>query len=258
LKSVEASWEQDGEAAAAANSDSDAWEQIESEHDRVRDAYARRTAKDPRYSWSSRGHLFIMQQRERATLAFYEKHRGPDLALAEILDVGCGAGYWLREIMKWGASPERIHGVDLLDDRVREAKRLSSREMTISEGSAVELPYEDGRFDLVMQSTVFTSILDQEVRRRAAAEMIRVTKPGGAILWYDYTVNNPSNRDVRAVTRAELLALFPGCDIVTQSTTLAPPLARRIAPVSWVLAQALEAIPLLRTHIIALIRPAAR
>ena len=41
-------------------------------------------------------------------------------------------------------------------------------------------------FDLLLQSPVFTSILDQAMKERVAAEMMRVSKPGGLILWYDF------------------------------------------------------------------------
>jgi len=59
---------------------------------------------------------------------------------------------------------------------------------------------------------------------------------------------------VRAVTGAEIRSLFPGCPVELGSTTLAPPISRRVVPVSWVLALALEKFPFLRTHYLAVIR----
>jgi hypothetical protein len=106
-----------------------------------------------------------------------------------------------------------------------------------------------------MQSTVFTSILAHDIKKRVAMEMIRVTRRGGAILWYDYFRNNPRNSDVRAVPATEIRELFPKCAIQLERLTLAPPLARAVAPASWALAALLEAIPLLRTHYLGIIRP---
>src|SRR3989440_8774150 len=40
-------------------------------------------------------------------------------------------------------------------------------------------------FDVVMQVTVFTSILDPDLKRRVALEMLRVVKQDGLILWYE-------------------------------------------------------------------------
>ena len=54
-------------------------------------------------------------------------------------------------------------------------------------------------------------------------------RPGGALLWYDLRVNNPSNSSVRKIDKTELAALFPGLAGPVQSTTLAPPLSRRLA-----------------------------
>ena len=35
------------------------------------------------------------------------------------------------------------------------------------------------------------------MKQAVAEEMLRVLKPQGLILWYDYHVNNPWNKDVR-------------------------------------------------------------
>jgi ubiquinone/menaquinone biosynthesis C-methylase UbiE len=120
-------------------------------------------------------------------------------------------------------------------------------------GDAGRLPWADGSFRLVISSTVFTSILADAVRERVAREIVRVLAPGGALLWYDFAVNNPSNRNVRKVSRAELRRLFPELSGKVKSVTLAPPLSRLISPRSWIVATLLEAVPLLRTHLLAVL-----
>ena len=96
----------------------------EVEETRIRMAYAKRHKDDVRYSWFSPGHLFIMQERERHLLTTLRRYGFAPLATYKILEVGCGLGYGLREFIKWGAQPEHIVGVDLLLDRVTEAKKL--------------------------------------------------------------------------------------------------------------------------------------
>lgn len=220
----------------------------------VRRAFARR-GQSARYSWFDAAHLYAMQEVERVFVALLRAHGFTALAERDILDVGCGTGVWLREFVKWGASPERLSGVDLIDDRIAEARRLSPAGLQLSCGSAAALSQADGSFDIVLQSLVFTSILDQHVRSLVASEMLRVLRPGGIVLWYDYHVNNPANPDVRAVTRHELRALFPGCHIDLRRVTLAPPLARLVAPRSRTVYAALRIVPLLTTHYVAAIRP---
>ncbi len=221
---------------------------------RICEAYARRQDRG-RYSWFRTDYVFTMQQRERHVLALLRRCGLADqLAAQKILDVGCGNGAWLRDFIKWGARSEHLFGVDLLSQRVEEGRRLCPAAVHLQQGNAAALGFPDASFDIVLQATVFTSILDAHLRRQVAAEMLRVLKPDGWILWYDFHFNNPRNPDVRGVKKAEIRQLFPACEIRLERTTLAPPLARTIAPVSWWTAQLLEKLPWLRTHYLGIIR----
>ena len=238
-------------------SDSTARQVTAAETERVRAAYARRPARDARYSWFLPGHLYLMQQRDRAVLDALARHGLADLEGMRVLEIGCGDGNWLRDLVRWGATPERLVGVDLLADRLREAVRRGPPGSGFAQVLGGELPFRAGSFDLVIQSTVFTSILDPAVRAAVAGEMLRVLRPGGRVLWYDFHVNNPANPDVRAVSHAEIRGLFPGCAVDARRVTLAPPVARRLAGWSWLACRALELLPFLRTHSLAVITKAA-
>jgi ubiquinone/menaquinone biosynthesis C-methylase UbiE len=224
------------------------------EEARIQAAYAKRQKVDARYSWFSPGHLFMIQERERRLLALLQRHDLLHLEKKKILEIGCGTGYWLREFIKWGARPENMTGVDLLPDRVVEAKQLCPEPVTIQCGSAAQLAYPNATFDLVLQSTVFTSILDLTLKQQIASEMLRVVKSDGLILWYDYHVNNPWNPDVRGVPKSEIIQLFPYCRMRLQRITLAPPLVRLLASYSWVMCELLAKIPLLCTHYLGVIQ----
>src|SRR5262249_6763414 len=93
-------------------------ESLQAEEARIRAAYARRHGDDVLYSWFSPGYLFMAQEREREILTLLKRHNFEALKTRKILEIGCGAGYWLREFIKWGASPENIVGVDLLPGSV--------------------------------------------------------------------------------------------------------------------------------------------
>jgi len=56
-------------------------------------------------------------------------------------------------------------------------------------------------------------------------------RPGGGVLWYDFTVNNPRNPDVRGVPIRRVRALFPQGRMQAQRVTLAPPIARAVTHV---------------------------
>lgn len=217
---------------------------------RLRDVYAGRRARgdEDRYAPYEPANLFRLQRLER-DLARTLRDRGLlPWNDRSALDVGCGGGWWLRTLLRWGAPPERVAGVDALSDAVR-ASRAVHPALRLTRASADLLPFPDGSFDLVSQFTVLSSILDGAMRRRVAAEMLRVLRPGGVALWYDFTVN-PTNRETRGIGARQAARLFAGCEISARRVTLAPPLARLVVPRSWLIAELLEGVPLLRTHIL--------
>ena len=223
------------------------------EEARIHAAYAKREP-GALYSWFNPGHLFMVQERERRVLALLKQYECCPLGSKKILEVGCGTGFWLREFIKWGARPENIMGIDVLPDRVAQARSLCPNGVRIEHGNAGRLTLDDGRFDLVLQSTVFTSILNFSTKQQIASEMLRVVKKEGLILWYDYHVNNPWNPDVRGVKKREIRRLFPDCRIGLRRITVAPPITRLIAPYSWLTCYALGKIPLLCTHYLGVIQ----
>ena len=110
--------------------------------------------------------------------------------------------------------------------------------------------------DAVVFSTVLSSVIDPIDRARVAREALRVVRPRGAIVCYDARVPNPWNRQVRAISRAELGRLFPGCELEARSITLLPPLARRLGRATSLVYPKLASLAPLRTHAVAVIRPA--
>jgi len=121
-------------------------------------------------------------------------------------------------------------------------------------GNAEDLPYEDESFDIIMQFTVFTSILDNQMKKNIAKEMLKVLKPEGIILWYDYFIRKPTNPDVKGVGKREIKKFFPNCTFDFNKVTLVPPIARTIAPYSLLLCYLLEKLRFLNTHYLVVIR----
>ena len=85
--------------------------------------------------------------------------------------------------------------------------------------------------------------------------MVRVLKkPRGLILWYDFWWN-PANDQTRGIRPAEIRRLFPDCRFHFSRITLAPPLSRRLAPLSRTLTHLLENLKMFNTHFLAAIQP---
>ena len=96
-----------------------------------------------------------------------------------ILDVACGGGVLSLKIAEKGCE---VHGVDILEDEIKGAKRLAEREKMACEfevGSAEDLPYPDGYFDKVVCSSSLEHFKDDV---KALKEMYRVLKPNGVVV----------------------------------------------------------------------------
>jgi ubiquinone/menaquinone biosynthesis C-methylase UbiE len=225
------------------------------EAERIRGVYARRRRDIPsgRYALAEPFTLYSTHEREAAMVALFRKAGLSSLEGLRILDVGCGRGELLRRFMSFGAAPDLLSGVDLVDEYVEAARKLAPH-LQISCGSADRLPFTDRCFDMVSQFTLLTSVLDPEMKQAIANEMARVMKPGGWLLWYDFSYNNPRNPDVHGIGKAEIRRLFPSFSMSARRVTLAPPLGRMVAPLSPLLYHVLVRLKFLCTHYICLLR----
>jgi SAM-dependent methyltransferase len=119
--------------------------------------------------------------------------RGPDLQAmvalmrdrtdARVLDLGCGGGHvafnvapHVREVVAYDLSPEMLEVV------ARAARERGLGNVTTERGIAERLPFEDGRFDVVMSRFSAHHWRDFDAGLRESA---RVLKPGGMTVFVD-------------------------------------------------------------------------
>lgn len=221
----------------------------ERETDAVAERYARRAAGS-RYSVLRPDVWQTLQERQRALLALFARIGWSDLASKRLLEVGCGGGANLLELLRLGFAPEHLSGAELLPERHAQARRVLPEALVLHAGDALQLDLPAASQDAVFVSTVFSSLLDDAFQQRLADAMWRWVKPGGGVLWYDFTVNNPRNPDVRGVPLARVRKLFPHGDVHARRITLAPPIARAVTRVHPSLYTLFNTVPLLRTHVL--------
>ncbi len=225
------------------------------EVNRLREVYRRyATCGFGETKWSNvnQGNQAIQSERERKTRELLQRAGFFPLSGRRILDVGCGTGAQLGLFIEWGARPENLFGIDLIPDRIVAARRRFPR-ITFELANAESLPYADGAFNLVAAFTVFTSILNRGMTANVVREITRVLAPRGAVLWYDFRVNNPFNRHVRGMSRKQVQHLFPGFGVALEAISLLPPLARRLGGLTDHLYVTLSSVPFLRTHLLGLL-----
>ena len=221
------------------------------EPDELAGRYARRAAADPRYSPLQADVMATLHERQRALRSLLLRHGRADPADLRLVEVGCGAGGNLLELLRLGFRPAHLQGVELLPERLAQAREVLPSGLLLHGGDASALALPEASQDIVFVSTVFSSLLDDAFQQRLADAMWRWLKPGGAVLWYDFTVDNPANRDVRGVPLARVRELFPAGRIDARRVTLAPPIARRVVRLHPAAYTLFNTIPLLRTHVLA-------
>lgn len=131
-----------------------------------------------------------------------------------VLDVGCGLGGTARHLAdQYGC---KVTGIDLTDEYVTIGKQLTemvglSDNVKLQQGSALDIPYDDNRFDVVWTEHVQMNIADKS---RFYSEIARVLKPGGRLLFHDvfrglgdapfYPVPWAENESISALATEEL------------------------------------------------------
>lgn len=217
------------------------------EAESVRVRYARRADRpDPALP------LFL-KERERA-LGRWLQESGLNPNEARVLEIGCGSGGNLAALLRLGFTPANLSGVELIEERVVDARRQLPSDVQLRGGDALDVPLAPASFEVVMLFTVFSSLLDEAYRRRLAAHVWHLVNAGGGVLWYDFCFGNPRNPDVRGIPLKEVRALFPEGTMRVRRITLAPPLARAAVRVHPALYHVLNVVPLLRTHVLCWIR----
>jgi SAM-dependent methyltransferase len=222
------------------------------EAEAVRARYARRASNVPadRYSMLWPANWQTLQERQRAMIGLFLQLGLTDLASLDLLEVGCGAGGNLLELLRMGFAPQRLQGIELLPERVARAREMLPAAVRLHSGDATAIVVPEASQDIVVQAVVFSSLLDDAFQRRLAQDIWRWVRPGGGVLWYDFVYDNPGNSDVRGVPLRRVRELFPGAAIVKRRVTLAPPIARRVTRLHPAMYGLFNTLPLLRTHLL--------
>lgn len=102
----------------------------------------------------------------------------------EVLEVGCGTGFFSEVFLESGAS---LHGIDISPDLLTRARERCGGRAEFRVADVEALPYADGYFDAVVGIRVLHH-LDMEPSFR---EITRVLKKGGTIAFCEPNMLNP-------------------------------------------------------------------
>jgi SAM-dependent methyltransferase len=106
---------------------------------------------------------------------------------ARVLDVGCGTGALAARLTAYG------YDMTGLDPSAGMLNQLQARSPAINavQGSATQMPFGDGEFDVSLSVATMHHIADAAAVRSALTEMVRVVRPGGRVIIWDHNPRNP-------------------------------------------------------------------
>jgi ubiquinone/menaquinone biosynthesis C-methylase UbiE len=138
-------------------------------------AFGRRAARYDE-GWRGRLHHQIADRTAGLALACVPAPR-------RILDVGCGTGYLLGQLAAYAPQAEALAGIDASPAMIEAAKAATTDgRLRFVVGTAEQLPWPAGTFDLVISTTSFDHWADQD---RGLAQCARVLAPGGCLVLAD-------------------------------------------------------------------------
>lgn len=226
------------------------------ERDRIIKIYKdrERNYKDQLYAWHQPD---VRQQQAifvKAMACALKNTLGYDLSHCKILDVGCGNGRFLRLLIDWGADPKNLTGTEYRSDILLMARNRTANGIQWHLGELTEINNNE-RFHLVSAHTVFSSILNEEIRAYMAKAMWEKVKPGGYVQIFDFRFNNPKNPHVRKVLKKELDVYWNSNKIYYKTLLLPPIIVRKLPEKTFLFAEMLHTfIPFIKTHFIYMAR----
>jgi len=168
--------------------------------------YYERKGEDRNSLLRNSGVLYQMLARDAS---FITALRSIDLDIngCRILDVGCGAGGSIVDLIRLGIKPHNIFGIDILEERVLEARgRFPNVNWICCDARNTDFSNEE--FDLVTESTMFTQITESNAALEIAEEMIRVTKKYGYIILTDWRYSSPMRPEYKGLSQKRIHRLF--------------------------------------------------
>lgn len=220
---------------------------MDKELDRLKQVYVDRKDLKINYHPALPENYYLINSREKVFVSSLLKCFGTNFDNVKVLDLGFGYGHDIFTLIKSGFKVENISGVEVIEERFNNLKNIIPN-ANLKLNNGFNIPFDNEEFDLIIQSTVFSSILDKNSRKELANEMIRVLKPKGKIFFYDLKFNNPWNKNVIKMDVNEINDLFPNYNKKFISTTLNPIAVRKIASKSIILCEFLEKVSFLCSH----------
>lgn len=191
--------------------------------------YHKRASKDcsPIYNMATPSCYLSSLEKSEHTLKILADNFGCNFISKKYLEVGCGTGTNLCNLISWGVQAENLYGNDVFEPSLNKAKERLPKEVKLQTGNFLDCNYNE-KVDVIIFSTVLSFILDVNFQCACIKYAYDLLNEGGIILLYDFVYDNPKNKDVKGISLKPLIGLLPWKVVKFNRVTLAPPIARRL------------------------------
>jgi arsenite methyltransferase len=126
-----------------------------------------------------------------------------------VLDVGCGPGFYVAELLEQVGPTGSLTGVDASPQTLELARRRTQGRdnVALHLGDATDLPVPDGAFDAALSVQVLEYVTDADA---ALAELHRALRPGGRVVIWDIDWSTVSWHSTDPARMARVLAAWDG------------------------------------------------
>jgi ubiquinone/menaquinone biosynthesis C-methylase UbiE len=126
-----------------------------------------------------------------------------------VLDVGCGPGFYVAELVEQVGPTGSVTGVDASPQTLELARRRTEGRdnVALQLADATALPVPDGAFDAALSVQVLEYVTDVDA---ALAELHRAVAPGGRVVIWDVDWSTVSWHSTDPARMARVLAAWDG------------------------------------------------
>lgn len=177
--------------------------------DKIINKYSENKSQDdPTYIYSIRNKIGFYQKLilKKHFIRILNRNNIRVSSFMNIVDLGCGEGYWLREIADIRGNSGGLTGIDISPDRIEKAQNINNN-IHYQTMDILSNNLRNDYFDFVIAFDLFMFLKDNDALQKGFYEIFRILKKGGYFLFFDIIGKKKENELTRGFKKIEIIKL---------------------------------------------------